>query len=82
MTESILRTHLARCGVEPELGTELVSIEQDDGKVVAHVLKRSKDDGHQVESIVEAQYLIGTDGARGPRPCSYLPSCESREVDS
>ncbi|EIW82579.1 hypothetical protein CONPUDRAFT_120679 [Coniophora puteana RWD-64-598 SS2] len=58
--EGYIRSHLAKYGCEPELGTELTTFEQDENGVTAHL---SKNDGNK--ETVHVQYLIGTDGARG-----------------
>lgn len=62
-TEKVLRTHLARLGCEVEFGMELVSFQQDDGGVQAHVTK--KRGGENVAEVVRCRWLVGTDGARG-----------------
>ena len=61
LTERIFREHLAKFGVQVELGTESVSIEQD-GTGVNLSLKHAGSD--KVE-IVRCAYVIGADGARG-----------------
>ena len=61
LTERIFREHLAKFGVQVELGTESVSIEQDDTGVSLS-LKRAGSD--EVETV-RCAYVIGADGARG-----------------
>ncbi|KAI6033336.1 FAD binding domain-containing protein [Pisolithus marmoratus] len=63
--EAIVREHLAKLGCTVELGTELVSFTQDEKCVRARVVRHRRDDGKEVEEIIEASYLIGADGARG-----------------
>ncbi|KAF9804697.1 hypothetical protein IEO21_09274 [Rhodonia placenta] len=62
-TEQILREHLAKYGCHVERGTELLSLEQNDGHVVAHLVKHSGDE--EVNESVVSRWLVGTDGARG-----------------
>ncbi|EED83886.1 hypothetical monooxygenase [Postia placenta Mad-698-R] len=50
-------------GCHVERGTELLSLEQNDGHVVAHLVKRSGDE--EVNESVVSRWLVGTDGARG-----------------
>ncbi|SJL13702.1 uncharacterized protein ARMOST_17150 [Armillaria ostoyae] len=61
--EEILRGHLAKYGVEVELGTELVSFEQFHDRVVSCVVKTR--DGKRFEESIESQWIIGADGAHG-----------------
>ncbi|KIJ19100.1 hypothetical protein PAXINDRAFT_166970 [Paxillus involutus ATCC 200175] len=61
--EAILRTHLEKYGCFVELGTELQSFEQDGDRVLAKLIKRTN--GQGVSEVLEASYLIGTDGAKG-----------------
>ncbi|KAI0674231.1 FAD binding domain-containing protein [Trametes maxima] len=63
LLEGIFRDHLTKLGVHIELGTELVSLEQDDGGVTA-TLKQSTDDG-ETHQRARVAYVIGADGARG-----------------
>ncbi|MFJ6700204.1 FAD-dependent monooxygenase [Streptomyces sp. NPDC091272] len=53
--EEILRTRLAGYGVHVELGTEIVSYEQHDDRVLARTAGGA---------LVEARYLVGCDGGR------------------
>ena len=62
-TEKVLRTHLARLGCEVEFGTTLVSLQQDEDGVTAHITKRSGD--KDVPEVIRCRWLVGTDGARG-----------------
>ena len=61
LTERIFREHLAKFGVQVELGTESVSIKQD-GTGVNLSLKHAGSD--EVETV-RCAYVIGADGARG-----------------
>ncbi|TFY70130.1 hypothetical protein EVG20_g2874 [Dentipellis fragilis] len=58
----ILRGHLEVYGIEVELATELVRLEQDTNSVAAFVVKRK--DGKEVEDAIRAKYVVGADGAR------------------
>ncbi|TFY73620.1 hypothetical protein EWM64_g10392, partial [Hericium alpestre] len=55
----ILRDHLKQFGVEVELSTELLTIEQGADSVTATVAKEG------AEEKVTAKYVIGADGAKG-----------------
>ena len=44
-----------------EIGVELIGLEQDEDKVVAHVLRHQ--DGQ--EESVQCAYLVGADGSKG-----------------
>ncbi|KAF9230311.1 FAD binding domain-containing protein [Melanogaster broomeanus] len=62
--EGILRSHLEKkynCFVE--LATELQSFDQDGDRVFAKLVKKTN--GGHVSEVLEAAYLLGTDGARG-----------------
>ncbi|KAF8550669.1 hypothetical protein OG21DRAFT_383284 [Imleria badia] len=61
--EGILRSHLEKYGCSVELGTELVSFEDDGERVLAKLVKRK--DGEEIPETFEASYLIGADGAKG-----------------
>ncbi|EIW77934.1 monooxygenase [Coniophora puteana RWD-64-598 SS2] len=61
--ERLLRKHIDAYGVQTELGVELRTIEQDENRVRAHVVRRDGD--NEVEDVIEAAYLIGADGAKG-----------------
>ena len=61
--EGILRSHLETYGCSVELGTELVSFEDDGERVLAKLIKRK--DGKEISETFEASYLIGADGAKG-----------------
>ncbi|KAF9218777.1 hypothetical protein BS17DRAFT_790752 [Gyrodon lividus] len=61
--EAILRSHLEKLSCFVELGTELRSFEQDNERVLAHILRRDHDKEH-VETV-ECRWLIGGDGAKG-----------------
>ncbi|EGN99774.1 hypothetical protein SERLA73DRAFT_88431 [Serpula lacrymans var. lacrymans S7.3] len=62
--ERILRSHIQKLSCTVELGTELRSIEQYSDHVVAHVV-RKLDNGKEVFEVIQANWLIGSDGARG-----------------
>ncbi|KAK0188554.1 FAD binding domain-containing protein [Armillaria mellea] len=59
--EEILRGHLAKYGVDVELGTELVSFEQSPDRVVSCVVKTR--DGDRFEESIKSQWIIGAEGA-------------------
>ena len=61
--EGILRSHLEKYGCSVELGTELVSFEDEGERVLAKLVKRK--DGEEISETFEASYLIGADGAKG-----------------
>ncbi|KAI9572352.1 FAD binding domain-containing protein [Boletus coccyginus] len=61
--EGILRSHLEKYGCSVELGTELLSFEDDGERVFAKLVKRK--DGEEISETFEASYLIGADGAKG-----------------
>ncbi|KZT25236.1 hypothetical protein NEOLEDRAFT_1178648 [Neolentinus lepideus HHB14362 ss-1] len=61
--ETILRTHVERCGGRVEMGTELIDFNQDGEVVKARITKNV--DGKDVEETVNAKFLVGTDGAKG-----------------
>ncbi|KAL4243826.1 hypothetical protein ABKN59_011512 [Abortiporus biennis] len=63
-TESILRSHLAKLGVEVERSTELISFQQDQNGVTAEIIKRSSDNTETRETA-HFDFLVGADGARG-----------------
>ncbi|KAH9916722.1 FAD binding domain-containing protein [Epithele typhae] len=65
LTEGIMRKHLnERFGVQVELGTEPISIEQDDNRV-SLTLKKTAQDAKGTTETVKAQFVIGADGAKG-----------------
>ena len=64
ITENIFRDHLAKSGVNVELGTEPVSLEQD-ADVVTVVVKKVISDGSEATETIRAPYVIGADGAKG-----------------
>ena len=61
--EGILRSHLEKYGCSVELGTELVSFEDEGERVLAKLVKRKG--GEEISETFEASYLIGADGAKG-----------------
>ena len=56
----MLRKHIRTLGGVIETGVELVGLEQDESKVIAH-LKHSEGG----EEHAECFYLVGADGAKG-----------------
>ncbi|OJT13451.1 Pentachlorophenol 4-monooxygenase [Trametes pubescens] len=62
--EGIFRDHLAKFGVQVELATELVALEQDAEDVTA-TLKHTSGTGEETTETFRASYIIGADGARG-----------------
>lgn len=58
-----MRSHIEKYGCHVELGTELLSFEDDGERVLAKLIKRK--DGEEITEIFEASYLIGADGAKG-----------------
>jgi 2-polyprenyl-6-methoxyphenol hydroxylase-like FAD-dependent oxidoreductase len=66
-----MRSVLGQHDVQVELGTELRSIEMKDDSVIASVVV-TKADGSKRNEIIQAQYLIGADGARGSHSYSRL----------
>jgi len=61
--EGILRSHLEKYGCSVELGTELLSFEDDGERVLAKLIKRKG--GEEIAETFEASYLVGADGAKG-----------------
>ncbi|KAA1469152.1 hypothetical protein DENSPDRAFT_870155 [Dentipellis sp. KUC8613] len=59
----ILRDHLRTFGIEVELATELVHLEQQEDSVTADVIR--KQDGKETRNTITAKYVIGADGAKG-----------------
>ncbi len=57
-TEEILRERLRELGAEPEYGTELIDLTQDDADVTATIRDRSG------TTRIRCRYLVGTDGGR------------------
>lgn len=58
-----MRSHIEKYGCHVELGTELLSFEDDGARVLAKLIKRK--DGEEITETFEASYLIGADGAKG-----------------
>lgn len=58
----IICAHLKKYNVHPELGTELVSFEQDDERVTSQVIVRK--DGQEHKETIESEYLVSAEGAR------------------
>lgn len=65
----MLRSHLERYGIHVELATELKSFEQHSDHIIATVLKTNGNEA--IEETVQANYLVGADGARGEKIHSY-----------
>ena len=59
-----MRDHLAKHGVQMELGTEPISLVQDADGVKVTVRKLTVDNTEQ-EEVIQASYVIGADGAKG-----------------
>ncbi|TFY57158.1 hypothetical protein EVG20_g8650 [Dentipellis fragilis] len=59
----ILRDHLKMYGVEVEVATQLVSLDQTDEQVVGRVVKSTL--GEEIEEEITAKYVVGADGAKG-----------------
>jgi len=62
--ERILRIHIQFLGGQVEQGVEFVSLEQDEQKVTARLVKHISAESKQ-EELVTCKYLIAADGARG-----------------
>ena len=60
--EELVRAHLARLGVEVELGTELVDFEQDESSVRAHVLHHTPQGEH--EETISSTWIVSAEGGR------------------
>ncbi|KAE9384847.1 hypothetical protein BT96DRAFT_929091 [Gymnopus androsaceus JB14] len=61
--ELILRSAILRdYGVQVELSTELLSFEEHEDHVVAHIVKRSG--GEEKQETVSVHFLVGADGGR------------------
>jgi 2-polyprenyl-6-methoxyphenol hydroxylase-like FAD-dependent oxidoreductase len=60
--EPILRAHAERLGADVRFNTELVTLEQDEHGVRAHI----RDRGLKQERTITAAYLIAADGSRSP----------------
>ncbi|KAF8124922.1 FAD binding domain-containing protein [Boletus edulis] len=60
--EAILRSHIENYGCSVELGTELLSFEDDGERILAKLVKRK--DGEETFETFEASYLVGADGAK------------------
>ncbi|KAI0310736.1 FAD binding domain-containing protein [Amylostereum chailletii] len=58
---AILRDHLRTYGVEVELATELLDLEQDESGVTASVGKS----GVEERESIRVKYVVGADGAKG-----------------
>ncbi|KZT05380.1 monooxygenase [Laetiporus sulphureus 93-53] len=61
--EGVLRKHLEKYGCHVELNTELHSFRQQENCVVAEIVKKTGE-SEQRETVL-AQWLVGTDGAKG-----------------
>lgn len=60
--EPILRNRAGELNVDLRLGTELVSLSQDNGGVTAMVRRRE----HGTHAVIRASYVIAADGATSP----------------
>ncbi|EIW84676.1 hypothetical protein CONPUDRAFT_162044 [Coniophora puteana RWD-64-598 SS2] len=61
--EQILASHLEKLGCAVEYGKELLTFEQNEEGVVVHI--SSQNGSIEADETVEAQLMIGADGARG-----------------
>ncbi|EIW77547.1 FAD-binding monooxygenase, partial [Coniophora puteana RWD-64-598 SS2] len=64
MTERLLREHIAKYNVHVELGTELRSFEQNADYVTVQLVKKQQGSEEETVETMQAQYLIGAEGAR------------------
>lgn len=64
MLEGIVRDHLAKYGMQVELATELVSLEQDADGVTATLKHAAGTEQESIETF-RAAYVIGADGGKG-----------------
>ena len=64
---AILRKHLKEYGVSVELGTELVSFEQDETGV--DVTLKTEKDGVVSEDKIRTSFVLGSDGAKSMFRC-------------
>lgn len=61
--EEILRSAILRdYGVHVELSTELLSFEEHEDHVTAHIVKRSH--GQEITETISVHFLVGADGGR------------------
>ncbi|KAF8178144.1 FAD binding domain-containing protein [Mycena galopus ATCC 62051] len=81
--EDILRAYLQDLGCPVELGSQLLSFEQSQDSVLAHIVKTDSD-GNQLKESTRFDWLVGTDGAhsvvRKQLGLSFLG--ESRPVEA
>jgi 2-polyprenyl-6-methoxyphenol hydroxylase-like FAD-dependent oxidoreductase len=66
VAESFMRKHLFdRFGICVELGTEVISFEQDNNTVTAHLTKRIDSQSSEViHETLTIPYLVGCDGGK------------------
>lgn len=62
--ENVLRQHIRKLGGKVETGVELIAFEQDEQKVMVHLLRRGEDGKSQEETMI-CEFVIGADGAKG-----------------
>ena len=65
-TEGVLCQHLSNFSIRVELGTELVTIEQDAVTVMA-TIERHRQGGLKETERIQAMYVISGDGGKGER---------------
>ncbi|KAM5533895.1 hypothetical protein V8D89_012435, partial [Ganoderma adspersum] len=80
-TESILRNHLGKYGVQVELGTELIAIEEGAGTVTGTVERRCQGGSEETERI-HAAYVVGGDGGKGRTRKLISATFEGQTKDS
>ncbi|EIW77556.1 hypothetical protein CONPUDRAFT_156772 [Coniophora puteana RWD-64-598 SS2] len=84
-TEHILREHIAKYDVHVELSTELRSFEQNGDYITVQLVKKRQDSEEETAETVQAQYLIGADGARSAvrkgLGCTFLgETCDDARI--
>ncbi|KIJ10547.1 hypothetical protein PAXINDRAFT_61984, partial [Paxillus involutus ATCC 200175] len=67
--EAILRSHLEKLSCFVDLGTGLRFCEQDNDRVLAHILQRGNDE--EQPETVDCRWIIGAGGAKSV-PCKLL----------
>jgi len=63
--QDILRRRLSELGIEVELNKGLVSLQQDEEKVIVKVLAYQNGEPTKETELISAHYIIGADGAKG-----------------
>ena len=64
--EKIIRTEMEKYNSSIEIGVELVSLEQLDDGVEVKLHKKNTQNSEVEEEISKYDWVVGTDGARGP----------------